>query len=49
LLDAGIDVLVVDTAHGHQDRMLESLKAVAKVRDRQADMRGRVCRWFAGK
>jgi IMP dehydrogenase len=28
LLDAGADVLVVDTAHGHQDRMLEALKAV---------------------
>ena len=40
LLDAGIDVLVVDTAHGHQDRMLESLKAVREVRDRQADRRG---------
>ncbi|MGA9748883.1 MAG: GuaB1 family IMP dehydrogenase-related protein [Nocardioides sp.] len=28
LLDAGADALVVDTAHGHQDRMLEALKAV---------------------
>jgi IMP dehydrogenase len=28
LLDAGTDVLVVDTAHGHQDRMLEALRAV---------------------
>ena len=28
LLDAGIDCLVVDTAHGHQDRMLEALAAV---------------------
>ncbi|MEO9323831.1 GuaB1 family IMP dehydrogenase-related protein [Nocardioides sp. C4-1] len=28
LLDAGVDCLVVDTAHGHQDRMLESLRAV---------------------
>jgi IMP dehydrogenase len=28
LLDTGIDVLVVDTAHGHQDRMLEALQAV---------------------
>ncbi len=25
LLDAGVDCLVVDTAHGHQDRMLEAL------------------------
>ncbi len=28
LLEAGIDCLVVDTAHGHQDRMLEALAAV---------------------
>jgi GMP reductase len=28
LLDAGIDVLVVDTAHGHQERMLEVLRLV---------------------
>ncbi|HSK92065.1 MAG TPA: GuaB1 family IMP dehydrogenase-related protein [Euzebyales bacterium] len=28
LLDAGVDVLVVDTAHGHQERMLAALKEV---------------------
>lgn len=28
LLDAGADALVVDTAHGHQERMLEALRAV---------------------
>ncbi|HZB66917.1 MAG TPA: IMP dehydrogenase, partial [Ornithinibacter sp.] len=28
LLDAGADVLVIDTAHGHQDKMLEALRAV---------------------
>jgi GMP reductase len=28
LLEAGVDCLVVDTAHGHQDRMLEALRAV---------------------
>ncbi|MFB9314743.1 GuaB1 family IMP dehydrogenase-related protein [Nocardioides plantarum] len=28
LLDAGVDCLVVDTAHGHQDRMIEALRAV---------------------
>jgi len=28
LLDAGVDVLVLDTAHGHQEGMLESLEAV---------------------
>jgi IMP dehydrogenase len=31
LLDAGVDVLVVDTAHGHQDRMVEALSAVRSV------------------
>jgi IMP dehydrogenase len=31
LLEAGADLLVVDTAHGHQDRMLEALKAVRSV------------------
>ncbi len=28
LLDAGVDCLVVDTAHGHQDRMLDALRAI---------------------
>lgn len=28
LVDAGVDVVVVDTAHGHQQRMLEALEAV---------------------
>jgi IMP dehydrogenase len=28
LLDVGIDVLVIDTAHGHQERMLEVLQQV---------------------
>jgi IMP dehydrogenase len=28
LLEAGADLLVVDTAHGHQERMLEALRAV---------------------
>ncbi len=31
LLAAGVDCLVVDTAHGHQDRMLEALKAVRSL------------------
>jgi IMP dehydrogenase len=31
LLDAGADMLVVDTAHGHQDRMLSALAAVRDV------------------
>ncbi len=31
LLDAGIDVLVVDTAHGHQEKMLDALRVVREV------------------
>jgi IMP dehydrogenase len=31
LLDAGVDMLVVDTAHGHQEKMLDALRAVRAV------------------
>ena len=31
LLDAGADLLVVDTAHGHQDKMLNALRAVREL------------------
>lgn len=31
LLEAGVDVLVVDTAHGHQEKMLQALRAVRSV------------------
>jgi IMP dehydrogenase len=31
LLDAGADLLVVDTAHGHQDKMLMALRAVREL------------------
>jgi IMP dehydrogenase len=31
LLDTGVDCLVVDTAHGHQSRMLEALAAVRSL------------------
>jgi IMP dehydrogenase len=31
LIDAGVDVLVVDTAHGHQQHMLAALAAVADL------------------
>jgi GMP reductase len=31
LLDAGADLLVVDTAHGHQEKMIEALRAVRKL------------------
>jgi IMP dehydrogenase len=48
LLDAGIDVLVVDTAHGHQERMLQTLKSVREVRDRLSDTQGRRVPLVAG-
>jgi IMP dehydrogenase len=31
LLDAGADVLVVDTAHGHQEKMLTALRAIRSL------------------
>jgi IMP dehydrogenase len=33
LLEAGADVLVVDTAHGHQERMITAITAVRAARD----------------
>ncbi len=48
LLQAGIDVLVVDTAHGHQDKMQSALKSVREVRDRLADASGRSVPLVAG-
>jgi IMP dehydrogenase len=39
-LDAGADVLVVDTAHGHQDKMIDTLGVVRAVRDEFAAERG---------
>ena len=31
LAEAGVDVLVVDTAHGHQDKMIDAIKAVSSL------------------
>lgn len=31
LVAAGVDVLVLDTAHGHQERMIQAIDAVAKL------------------
>src|SRR5262245_4871781 len=42
LLGQGIDLLVVDTAHGHQDKMLEALPAVVEARDAAAGPDSRV-------
>jgi IMP dehydrogenase len=40
LLRHGVDVLVVDTAHGHQQKMLDVLPEVVAARDRYADESG---------
>ena len=48
LLGHGIDVLVVDTAHGHQEKMLEVLPLVSAARDRHADQTGRRIPLVAG-
>ena len=39
LLDAGVDCLVVDTAHGHQDRMVEALRRRPRARPGRAGRR----------
>ncbi|MGZ5408826.1 MAG: GuaB1 family IMP dehydrogenase-related protein [Aeromicrobium sp.] len=41
LLAMDITVLVVDTAHGHQEKMLDSLPLVRAARDAHADKTGR--------
>jgi IMP dehydrogenase len=48
LLAGGIDVLVVDTAHGHQEKMIMALKAVREARDRLAESGGRRVPLVAG-
>ncbi len=40
LLGSGADVLVVDTAHGHQEKMIEVLPLVVAVRDEHEDATG---------
>ncbi len=42
LLDAGVDVLVLDTAHGHQERMLSALRAVRALHPRVPVVAGNV-------
>ncbi|AXH97823.1 GuaB1 family IMP dehydrogenase-related protein [Ornithinimicrobium avium] len=41
LLSYGVDVLVVDTAHGHQDKMLHALPQVVTARDAHEAATGR--------
>ena len=48
LLEAGSDVLVMDTAHGHQERMIQAVAKVRVVRDAFAQKTGRVVPIVAG-
>ncbi|PQZ95044.1 GuaB1 family IMP dehydrogenase-related protein [Arthrobacter sp. MYb227] len=41
LLNIGVDVIVVDTAHGHQEKMLDALPPVVAARDDFAQRTGR--------
>ena len=34
LIDAGVDVLIVDTAHGHSQMVLDTVKAISKLRQK---------------
>jgi GMP reductase len=42
VLDAGVDLLVIDTAHGHQQRMLDALAAVRALRPQVPVVAGNV-------
>jgi len=42
LIETGVDVIVVDTAHGHQQRMIDALKAVRSVTDNHPVVAGNV-------
>jgi len=42
LLDAGIDVLVIDTAHGHQEKMIQALGAVRALNPKVPVVAGNV-------
>jgi IMP dehydrogenase len=42
LLDSGADVLVIDTAHGHQKKMFEALKAIKALNPRVPLVAGNV-------
>lgn len=48
VLEAGADVLVVDTAHGHQEKMIEALGVVRPLRDAHAAATGRRIPLVAG-
>ncbi|HEX6956619.1 MAG TPA: IMP dehydrogenase [Ferrovibrio sp.] len=42
LMNAGVDVIIVDTAHGHSSRVLEAVRAIKKVSNRTQVIGGNV-------
>lgn len=42
LIDAGVDILVIDTAHGHSQRVLDAVKQIKKLAGSTAVMAGNV-------
>lgn len=42
LIDAGVDVLVIDTAHGHSQRVLDAVKRIKKITGSTAIIAGNV-------
>ncbi len=42
LMDAGVDILVIDTAHGHSQRVLDAVKRIKKMAGSTAVMAGNV-------
>ncbi len=48
LLEAGVDVIVLDSAHGHQEKMIEALPLAVAARDHFARRTGRRIQIAAG-
>jgi len=49
LIDAGVDILVIDTAHGHSQRVLDAVKDVRRLAGNTAIMAGNVATAAATK
>ena len=49
LIDAGVDLIVVDTAHGHSTRVLESVSRIKKASNRVQVMAGNIATAAAAK
>jgi IMP dehydrogenase len=42
LIEAGVDLLVIDTAHGHQEKMIETLRAITELKPKIPIVAGNV-------